>query len=220
MGRRGDRTRWSDRTHARASRRSVASCRAVPRPGSGREFVEAATAAGPALVVVGGCDRAGEVAQASLDERLTLGDQALLESAGLHALVAASGSAGGTVRRGRRADRVRARSRLGHGRPQRRDVGRRRPRPVDARPGPLPRGGSPLRARGVGRTRPQPRPSSLVGARWALLAHAQMGDHRRVFADALDALDSSPQTRLGMMVSEVDTPGRGRRSSWETSAVA
>ena len=61
--------------------------------GSGREFVEAATAAGPALVVVGRCEQAAELAQASLDERMALGDQAMLESAGLHALVRGFGLA-------------------------------------------------------------------------------------------------------------------------------
>lgn len=60
---------------------------------SGREFVEAATAAAPALVVMGRCASAAELAQASLDARLALGDQAFLEAAGLHAVVRGLGLA-------------------------------------------------------------------------------------------------------------------------------
>jgi DNA-binding CsgD family transcriptional regulator/tetratricopeptide (TPR) repeat protein len=60
---------------------------------SGREFVEAATAAAPALVVMGRCVSAAELAQSSLDERLALGDQAFLEAAGLHAVIRGLGLA-------------------------------------------------------------------------------------------------------------------------------
>jgi DNA-binding CsgD family transcriptional regulator/tetratricopeptide (TPR) repeat protein len=172
--------------------------------GSGRGFVEAAIAAGPALVVVGQCERAAELAQASLDERLSLGDQALLESAGLHALVRGFGLA----ESGRFAEAdeltafvlsaasdmaatsgvmwagvIRGRSMLdqGHYPEAVRLFGLAASAALDLNLG-----------------------LHLAWARGgALLACAQMGDHgasRR----ALDALDASPKTRLGMMWSEVE----------------
>lgn len=56
-------------------------------PTEGRPFVEAATAAGPALVMLGRHLEAAEVAGAAFDERVRLGDQPVLSAAGLHALV-------------------------------------------------------------------------------------------------------------------------------------
>jgi DNA-binding CsgD family transcriptional regulator len=55
--------------------------------GSSRQFVEAATAAGPALVVQGRHLDAAELADRALQARLALGDQPLLSGPGLHALV-------------------------------------------------------------------------------------------------------------------------------------
>jgi DNA-binding CsgD family transcriptional regulator/tetratricopeptide (TPR) repeat protein len=172
--------------------------------GSGREFVEAATAAGPALVVVGRCERAAELAQASLDERLALGDQAMLESAGLHALVRGFGLA----ESGRFAEAdeltafvlsaasdmaatsgvmwagvVRGRSMLDQGH-----------YPEAVRLFELAASAALDLNLGL----------HLAWARGgALLAHAQMGDHS-ASRHALDALDASPKTRLGMMSSEVE----------------
>ena len=171
--------------------------------GSGREFVEAATAAGPALVVMGRCERAAEVAQASLEERLSLGDQTFLESAGLHALVRGFGLA----ESGRFAEAdeltgfvlgaasdmavpngvmwagvVRGRSMLDQGH-----------YPDAVRLFDLAASAALDLNLGL----------HLSWARGgALLAHAQMGDHQAA-RSALDALDSSPTTRLGMMASEV-----------------
>ena len=54
---------------------------------AGRHFVEAATAAGPALVVLGRHLDAAELAGRAFDERLRLGDQLMLASHGLHALI-------------------------------------------------------------------------------------------------------------------------------------
>lgn len=172
--------------------------------GSGREFVEAATAAGPALVVVGRCERAAELAEASLDERLALGDQALLESAGLHALVRGFGLA----ESGRFAEAdeltafvlsaasdmavtngvmwagvVRGRSMLDQGH-----------YPEAIRLFELAASAALDLNLGL----------HLSWARGgAVLAHAQMGDHGAA-RRALDALDASPKTRLGMMSSEVE----------------
>lgn len=172
--------------------------------GSGREFVEAATAAGPALVVVGRCEQAAELAQASLDERMALGDQAMLESAGLHALVRGFGLA--EAGRFAEADEltsfvlsaasdmavtngvmwagvVRGRSMLDQGH-----------YPEAVRLFELAASAALDLNLGL----------HLAWARGgALLAHAQMGEHR-ASRSALDALDSSPQTRLGMMASEVE----------------
>jgi DNA-binding CsgD family transcriptional regulator/tetratricopeptide (TPR) repeat protein len=171
---------------------------------SGREFVEAATAAGPALVVVGRCERAAELAQASLDERLALGDQAMLESAGLHALVRGFGLA--ESGRFPEADEltafvlsaasdmaatsgvmwagvVRGRSMLDQGH-----------YPEAVRLFELAASAALDLNLGL----------HLAWARGgALLAHAQMGDHS-ASRHALDALDASPKTRLGMMSSEVE----------------
>jgi DNA-binding CsgD family transcriptional regulator len=61
---------------------------ATPR---GRCFVEAATAAGPALVVIGRHLDAAALAQQAFEERVRLGDQPWLSSAGLHALVRSMG---------------------------------------------------------------------------------------------------------------------------------
>ena len=172
--------------------------------GTGREFVEAATAAGPALVVVGRCEQAAELAQASLDERMALGDQAMLESAGLHALVRGFGLA--EAGRFVEADEltsfvlsaasdmavtngvmwagvVRGRSMLDQGH-----------YPDAVRLFELAASAALDLNLGL----------HLAWARGgALLAHAQMGEHR-ASRSALDALDSSPQTRLGMMASEVE----------------
>jgi DNA-binding CsgD family transcriptional regulator/tetratricopeptide (TPR) repeat protein len=172
--------------------------------GSGRGFVEAATAAGPALVVVGRCERAAELAQTSLEERLALGDQALLESAGLHALVRGFGLA--ESGRFDEADEltafvlsaasdmaatsgvmwagvIRGRSMLDQGH-----------YPDAVRLFELAASAALDLNLGL----------HLAWARGgALLARAQMGDHgasRR----ALDALDATPKTRLGMMRSEVE----------------
>jgi DNA-binding CsgD family transcriptional regulator/tetratricopeptide (TPR) repeat protein len=60
---------------------------------AGRHFVEAATAAGPALVVSGRHLDAADLAQQAFDERVRLGDQPLLSSPGLHALVRSMGLA-------------------------------------------------------------------------------------------------------------------------------
>ena len=172
--------------------------------GSGREFVEAATAAGPALVVIGRCERAAELAQTSLDERLALGEQAFLEAAGLHALVRALGLA----ESGRFAEAdeltafvlsaasdmavtngvmwagvVRGRSMLDQGH-----------YPEAVRLFELAASAALDLNLGL----------HLAWARGgALLAHAQMGDLRASLS-ALDALDASPQTRLGMMACEVE----------------
>jgi DNA-binding CsgD family transcriptional regulator len=58
-------------------------------PPVGREFVEAATATGPALIMLGRHDSAAELARAAMYERVRLGDQTSLSSAGLHALICA-----------------------------------------------------------------------------------------------------------------------------------
>jgi DNA-binding CsgD family transcriptional regulator len=171
---------------------------------SGREFVEAATAAGPALVVVGRCEQAAQLAQASLDERMALGDQALLESAGLHALVRGFGLA----ESGRFAEAddltsfvlsaasdmavtngvmwagvVRGRSMLDQGQ-----------YPEAVRLFELAASAALDLNLGL----------HLAWARGgALLAHAQMGDHT-ASRSALDALDASPRTRLAMMASEIE----------------
>ncbi len=58
-------------------------------PPEGREFVEAATATGPALVMLGLHDRAADLARSAMHERLRLGEQTSLSSAGLHALICA-----------------------------------------------------------------------------------------------------------------------------------
>jgi DNA-binding CsgD family transcriptional regulator len=55
--------------------------------GAGRHFVEAATAAGPALVMMGRSVEAADLAQRSLDARLALGEQPVLADPGLHALI-------------------------------------------------------------------------------------------------------------------------------------
>lgn len=55
--------------------------------GTGRHFCEAATAAGPSLVVLGCHLDAAELAQRAFEERLRLGDQLMLASHGLHALI-------------------------------------------------------------------------------------------------------------------------------------
>lgn len=55
-------------------------------PPQGRQFVEAATAIGPSLVMLGRHDEAAAVSRAAMHERLRLGDQTSLSSAGLHAL--------------------------------------------------------------------------------------------------------------------------------------
>ncbi len=172
--------------------------------GSGREFVEAATAAGPALVVIGRCEQAAELAQASLDERMALGDQAMLESAGLHALIRGFGlaEAGRFVEAdeltsfvlGAASDMavtngvmwagvVRGRSMLDQGH-----------YPEAVRLFELAASAALDLNLGL----------HLAWARGgALLAHAQMGDHG-ASRSALDALDASPQTRLAMMASEVE----------------
>ena len=56
-------------------------------PAAGREFVEAATAAGPSLIMVGRHDEAAALSRSAMHERLRLGEQTSLSSAGLHALV-------------------------------------------------------------------------------------------------------------------------------------
>jgi DNA-binding CsgD family transcriptional regulator len=60
-------------------------------PPEGRRFVEAATAAGPSLVVIGRHLDAAALAQLAFDERVRLGEQPLLSSSGLHALIRAMG---------------------------------------------------------------------------------------------------------------------------------
>jgi DNA-binding CsgD family transcriptional regulator/tetratricopeptide (TPR) repeat protein len=62
-------------------------------PASGRTFVEAATAAGPALVMIGRPLDAADIAQQAFEERVRLGDQPMLSSPGLHALVRSMGLA-------------------------------------------------------------------------------------------------------------------------------
>lgn len=57
--------------------------------GTGRNLVEAATAAAPALVVLGRADEAAALATIGFDQRLALGDQPVLSSAGLHVMTRA-----------------------------------------------------------------------------------------------------------------------------------
>ncbi len=66
---------------------ALASVEPFVAAGTGRHFVEAATAAGPALVMQGRHLDAAQLAQRALDERLALGEQPLLSGPGLHALV-------------------------------------------------------------------------------------------------------------------------------------
>jgi DNA-binding CsgD family transcriptional regulator len=61
--------------------------------GKGRQFCQAATAAGPALVVLGRCLDAAELATRSYQERLQLGEQPLLAPAALHGLIRSFGLA-------------------------------------------------------------------------------------------------------------------------------
>lgn len=61
--------------------------------GSGRHFCEAATAAGPSLVVLGRPLQAADLALRALDERTRLGDEPLLASPGLHVLIRSFGLA-------------------------------------------------------------------------------------------------------------------------------
>lgn len=172
--------------------------------GSGREFVEAATAAGPALVAVGRCLDGADLAQAALDARLALGDQAFLEAAGLHAVVRSFGLAesgrfaeadelsGGVweaasdmaiVNGLMWAGVVRGRSMLDQG------------RYLEA-----------ARVFELAASAALDLNLSLH-LRWArggaLLAFAQMGDRQRS-RSALDALDSSPPTRLAFLSSEIE----------------
>jgi len=170
----------------------------------GREFVEAAIAAGPALVAIGHCEQAAELAQRSLDERMRLGDQAVLESAGLHAVVRGFGLA----EAGRFAEAddltgfvlsaatdmaiangvmwagiVRGRSMLDQG---------RFPEAVEL----FQTAASAALDLNLG--------LHLSWARGgALLAASQMGD-ADVARRAFDALRASPPTRLGFMASEVE----------------
>lgn len=62
-------------------------------PASGRHFCEAATAAGPSLVVLGRPLQAADLAQRALEERTRLGDEPLLASPGLHVLIRSFGLA-------------------------------------------------------------------------------------------------------------------------------
>jgi DNA-binding CsgD family transcriptional regulator/tetratricopeptide (TPR) repeat protein len=182
--------------------------------GSGREFVEAATAAGPALAIMGRCLSCAELAQTSLDERLALGDQAFLEAAGLHAVVRAFGLAESgqfaeadeltsfvlsaasdmAIANGIMwAGVVRGRSLLDQG---------RYPEAFDA----FDMAGSAALDLNLS--------VQLGWARGgALLAVAQMGD-RAGTQQALDALHATPPTPLGMMASEVE-----RARAWAAIAI-
>jgi DNA-binding CsgD family transcriptional regulator/tetratricopeptide (TPR) repeat protein len=172
--------------------------------GSGREFVEAATAAGPALVVVGRCERAAELAQASLDERMALGDQALLESAGLHALVRGFGLA--ESGRFGEADELTAFV-LSAASDMAATSGVMWAGVIRGR-SMLDQGHYPEAIRLFELAASAALDLNLgLHLAWArggvLLASAQMGDHG-ASRHALDALDAAPKTRLGMMSSEVE----------------
>jgi DNA-binding CsgD family transcriptional regulator/tetratricopeptide (TPR) repeat protein len=171
--------------------------------GTGRHFVEAATAAGPALVMLGRSLEAADLAHRSLDARLALGDQPVLADAGLHALIRALA----LTEAGRLDEAVE----LGH-------FVESTSIEIDSHQGQMWAGvivGRALLVQGrfTEARRSFERAASaatdlnlVLQLRWArggaLLAAAQTGDVDEV-RHTVDALDACPPTVLGLMDSEI-----------------